>query len=353
MSHLGRSAGLTGFVEVAREAGLDPYRLAATAGLPRTVFSNPQLMISLSGMAEMVERAAQTSGLEDFGLRMASRRRLSTMGPLGLAIRQQTSLRGALQVMIDYGWVYNEGLNISLSQDAEVAVLQIGTPPWRGRTTAELVMASVFQMARGVRGAAWRPLEVRFMHAPPTDPEPYRRFFGAPPRFEQDFMGLVIDQSDLDTPIAGTDLAMAEEALRILQGALGERPRTLRDRVRDMLYARLAEGACSVERIAEQLGMDRRTLHRRLSAEGVSYSELMSEVRRDLARSLLVTSDRPLSDVAETLGFASLSVFAHWFRRSFGCTASAYRAQRAADAEAPATPVGHAAADRSAASRST
>jgi AraC-like DNA-binding protein len=351
MPQLGRSAGLTGFVDVAREAGLDPYRLAAAVGLPRAVLGNPQLMVSLPAMTDLVERAAKVSGVEDFGLRMASHRRLSTMGPLGLAIGQQTSLRNALQVMVDYGWIYNEGLSVSLSENGDVGMLLVGTPPWGGRTTVELVMASLFLVARGVRGAAWRPLEVRFMHAPPADAEPYRRFFGAPPRFEQDFMGLVIDRADLDVPIAGTDQAMAEEALRILQSTHGQKQRTQRDRVRDVLYARLSEGACSVERVAEQLGMDRRTLHRRLLAEGVSYTELMTEVRRDLAQSLLSLSDRPLSDIADTLGFSSLSVFAHWFRRSFGCTASAYRAHRAD--EAPAAPIHHAATARSAGSRST
>jgi AraC-like DNA-binding protein len=359
MPQLGRSAGLTGFVEVAREAGLDPYRLAVSAGLPRTVFSNPELMVSMPAMNDLVERAAQASGLEDFALRMASHRRLSTMGPLGLAIRQQPSLRAALRVMIDYGWIYNDALHLSFSEDGDMGMLLVGSPTWGGRTSSELVMASLFQMARDVRGAAWRPLEVGFMHARPADPEPYRRFFGVAPRFEQDFMGMVVDCADLDTPITGTDPAMAEEALRILNVAHGQRLRSMSDRVRDALYARLSEGACSVERIAEQLGMDRRTLHRRLSAETASYTELMMEVRRNLAQSLLATSDRPLSDIAETLGFSSLSVFAHWFRRSFGCTASVYRAQhgvevfRAGSDPAPAAPTRHAAADRSLASRRT
>jgi AraC-like DNA-binding protein len=35
-----------------------------------------------------------------------------------------------------------------------------------------------------------------------------------------------------------------------------------------------------------------------------------------------------LQGVSDLLGFSSLSAFAHWFRRRFKCTASAYRAER-------------------------
>ena len=75
--------------------------------------------------------------------------------------------------------------------------------------------------------------------------------------------------------------------------------------------------------------MDRRTLHRRLSAEGTTYSGILDDKRRDLAASLLTGSDRPLQNVAGLLGFSSMSAFAHWFRRSFAQSASAYRTQRA------------------------
>lgn len=329
MSQLGRSAGLTGFVEVTRGAGLDPYRLAVRAGVPRAALTHPDMMVSLPAMSALIEAGAKASGIEDFGLRMAAHRRLATMGPLGLAVRQQTSLRGAFDVLIRYGWSYNEGLSLALSDGEEVSVLRVGHAFWRGRATTDLVAASMFRVAQGLRGPGWRPLEVRFMHAAPANPEPYRRFFGIAPLFDQDFIGVVMNRADLDAVIPGADPAMADEAIRYLERVTQMRSPELKTRVRDLLSAQLTDGACSVERIAEQLGVDRRTLHRRLASEGASYSEILADVRRELARSLLATSDRPLSDVADALGFSSLSVFAHWFRRNFGCTASAFRARTA------------------------
>jgi AraC-like DNA-binding protein len=103
----------------------------------------------------------------------------------------------------------------------------------------------------------------------------------------------------------------------------------LADKVSELIVALLPEGACSVERVAQHLGMDRRTLHRRLTAEGQTFSTILDATRYDMAASLLTSSDRPLQNVADLLGFSSLSAFAHWFRRKFALSASAYRAQQA------------------------
>ena len=61
-----------------------------------------------------------------------------------------------------------------------------------------------------------------------------------------------------------------------------------------------------------------------------TFSDILDLTRQDMAASLLLTSDRPLQSVADLLGFSSLSAFAHWFRRHFGQSASAYRAAHAA-----------------------
>ena len=108
-----------------------------------------------------------------------------------------------------------------------------------------------------------------------------------------------------------------------------ERSIVLSDKVSELIVALLPDGVCSVERVAQHLGMDRRTLHRRLAAEGVTFSGILDDRRRDMAASLLTTSDRPLQSVADLLGFSSLSAFAHWFRRHFGQSASAWRATHA------------------------
>jgi AraC-like DNA-binding protein len=74
--------------------------------------------------------------------------------------------------------------------------------------------------------------------------------------------------------------------------------------------------------VAERLGLERRTLHRRLAHEGQSYTTLVDKVRQDIARQQLSEGRRPLKQVAAALGFEAPSVLSRWFRARFGCSAT-------------------------------
>jgi AraC-like DNA-binding protein len=67
---------------------------------------------------------------------------------------------------------------------------------------------------------------------------------------------------------------------------------------------------------------DRRSLHRQLAVQGLSYGLLLEQVRLDLVKRHLRESDLPLSEVSGLLGFTRLSSFSHWFQQHFGCSAS-------------------------------
>lgn len=329
MPQMGRSAGLSGFVEVAREAGLNPFALATIARVPRAALTDPNMTVPDEAMSTLVELGAQRSGLEDFGLRMAERRQLSNLGPVGLVIREQPTLRKALEMMASYAWLQNETIAARLEESEDVAMLLVSLPSWRGRHGIETLVATAVRIIRTVKGPTWRPLEVRFMHSPPSSLEAHRRMFGVTPLFEQDGQGLVLDRADLDAPVGVADPAMADHLARFLDHLSGGRRRGLDARVRELILAQLPSGGCTAERTAERLSMDRRTLHRRLAAEGTSFTALVQDARAEMVQSLLANSERSLQSVADVLGFASLSAFAHWFRRSFDCTASAWRAEQA------------------------
>src|SRR5258707_10152239 len=96
MSNLARAAGLTGFADLALTVGVDPYKIAAEAGVPAAALSDPDMRVPARAVDQMFEVAAERSGCDDFGLRIAENRRLSNLGPIGLVVREQPTLRKAL-----------------------------------------------------------------------------------------------------------------------------------------------------------------------------------------------------------------------------------------------------------------
>ncbi len=97
--------------------------------------------------------------------------------------------------------------------------------------------------------------------------------------------------------------------------------------VRSLLIKLIPTGKFSVDVLADQLGMHRRTLQRRLKLEGLTYAELLDESRSKMARDYLSTRNLPMGNLAYMLGYADQSAFNHAFRRWYGMTPRQWRRQ--------------------------
>ncbi len=94
--------------------------------------------------------------------------------------------------------------------------------------------------------------------------------------------------------------------------------------VRELVVTLLGTGACTIDRAAQHLGVDRRTIHRRLAKEGETFSGIVDAVRRELAQRYLADK-RSLAEIAMLLGFSASSGFSHWYRRQYDATPSSRR----------------------------
>jgi AraC-like DNA-binding protein len=75
-----------------------------------------------------------------------------------------------------------------------------------------------------------------------------------------------------------------------------------------------------VDIVARNLGMSRRTLARRLSDEGLNFTDILQRLRRDLAVRYLGDRKLHVSKIAWLLGFNEVSAFTHAFKRWTGKT---------------------------------
>lgn len=89
-----------------------------------------------------------------------------------------------------------------------------------------------------------------------------------------------------------------------------------------------------LEEIAGRMHVTSRTLRRKLQAEGTSYAEILTSVRRQQAIRLLRTTSMKTEEIAEALGFSDVANFRHAFRRWTGRSPSDYRVRRRGRSEA-------------------
>ncbi len=324
-----RCATLDGYVGLARSSGLDPAALLAAVGLDIADLAVPDKWVPAAAVTHLLERSAQQSGLEDFGLRLAGLRRLATLGPLSVVLRQESDLRSALQLLTRYEHSYNEALHMRLAESAELASMRLWfefTEPAPSRQALELATAALVGIVRELLGRQWEPLSVCFTHSPPASLATHRELFGPRLQFGHEFTGLVFYAGELDAANRAADPLLRPYAERFLQVLGTPRAETATDQVTELAEILLPLGRCSTRQVARTLGITQRTLHRHLAADGTSFSEIMHGIREALAERYLAAERYSLTDVSQMLGFTAPSVFSRWFRQRFGVTPSAWRA---------------------------
>lgn len=339
-----RSASLRGYPELAHSVGIDPITAMRRVGLPRRSLDDPENRISADAVARLLELSAQESGVEAFGLRLASTRHLSNLGPLALVLRQEPTGLQVLETLCRYMNLLNTSLVTRVESHGGIVVIAqdvLLDRPGPARQSVELAVGVMFRLLRDVLGPAWSPRGIGFTHRPPHDPSFHREMFGLKVDFDAGFNGVVCSRADLEAQLPRTDDDMARYARAFVERSLGRAPEDPVSAVRRLVSALLPGGRCTVEMVSQQLGVDRRTVHRRLAAQGLTFTGLLGEVRRDFAMRQLADTDRSASDIAALLGFSGSSAFAHWFRGAFGCSAGQWRkAHRASAARSGSNP-GH------------
>lgn len=328
MANLVRSASLTNYADIARKFRLDPYRLLSEFGLPQRCLQEPELKVPMDAVRGLLEASAERSGVQAFGLLMAETRRLSNLGPLGMLAREKPTLRAALEALAHYTNRLNEALFLTIEEAGDVVVLReqliLGSSgPVRQAT--ELAIGVAFGALQALLGVGWKPRRVCFAHDAPADRSVHDRVFGRIVEFGHDFNGIVCSRKDLDLTNPNADPLMARYAEGLVEASYAPKAPDMTSQVREVVVALLSTGNCTIDLAVQRLGIPRRTIHRHLSQEGRTFSDIVEAVRRELATRYMADKQRSLTDISSLLGFSAPSAFSRWYRRQFNTTASKRR----------------------------
>jgi AraC-like DNA-binding protein len=176
-----------------------------------------------------------------------------------------------------------------------------------------------------------RGLEAHLRHAPLTPP-----FDAEALGFDRVVHGAPVDKIVMPRSLMAASIATRSPVLR------AEATRALDDIVRrhGQLRPVSQEAARTIrtlmeqrkllraDLIAEQMGVSRRTLSRRLEEEGTTLAQLMLDVRLAYADTLLLSTEWSVGDIAGRAGYSNLTNFTRAFRRRYACAPSERRQRR-------------------------
>lgn len=323
-----RAAALTGFRALCRSYGLDAAPILRAACLPGMAEDEPDRRLPAAAVNLALELAAQRSGAEDFGLRLAELRGFSNLGPVTVLARDEPDMRAALTVFISYLPLHNEALDVALVEEGDVAMLVCCIlAPGPCVQATDVAVAMLHRILRQLLGAGWAPQMVALERLAPVRAGHFERVFGRRVSFGQDFSGIVLDPADLARPNLLADAGLRPYTAPLRQSLMGQSAEPLAVRVQRLQRAMLPGGRCTAPAVAARLGLSRRSLDRRLQQAGTSFLALLNEVRLEVARGQVEGSNRSLAEVADLLGFSSAAAFSAWFTARWGMSPGRWRRQ--------------------------
>lgn len=318
--------------EGAGEATL--LRLLRQAQLPMAVLDNPRLRIPLIDLATLFNLAARAVGDGAFGLRVGAGMAATDYGAFARYSLAAPTLGRALARLVRSVAHFQQDGCLFVEPAGPMVRFGYRTPIQAAafaRHHADHVLAPMIDFVRAYLGPNWRPAAIAVPYACDSHRRALDTHFGVPIRWSQPSVALLLPRDALAARHPFPP-AMAWMSIGELRDLLRRRRRpTVRDLVGEIVALRLHDGLTDLEGAAAKLGMHRRGLQRALAAEGVTYRMVMQSVVREIAEYDLITSRRPVADLAMALGFSEPPHFTRAFRRWTGVTPSAHRARAIAD----------------------
>lgn len=268
-------------------------------------------------------------------LRIGEHYRLSDYGVVGLALKTAASFGEALQVVRTYMLPLNQnirGVRVDASDAGTVDVSidlrdSPDLPPELRLFNANVVAAASYAITRNLLRDKVRLIRLRLPEAA-DDPGPYEAHFGVPVRFGGRSIVFTLPGGCFDQEIPSANRAVFQAAVAMsgeaLDTMLSREVRGYRERILSLLES-LPDQYPDSSDVARHLGINERTLRRRLTDEGCSYREVLDMVRQKRAKRLLLDKRLRMDDIAEKLGYADTSSFRNAFRRWTGCSPSDFR----------------------------
>lgn len=120
-------------------------------------------------------------------------------------------------------------------------------------------------------------------------------------------------------------LALLGEVAKAFEAKVAPSKSEFRSEVERRLEPLLASGAVRIDEVARELGCSRQTLYRRLKTEGVTFAELLDDLRRRLALRFVRERGLSVKEAAWRLGFSDPAAFSRAYKRWTGTSPSEAR----------------------------
>jgi AraC-like DNA-binding protein len=311
--------------------GLDSAEMFAQAGLDHSRLRNPGARFSYAAVTRLWELAAQTTGDDGIGLTVASFWHPTTLHALGYSWFASNNLGEAYERICRYSRFINSAANGvgQFERPGELCCMVLDPSKMKVQPAAVSIdagLAMIVNLSRAAYGPDFQLAKVTFQHEAPDCVSRFNDFFAAPVEFSAAENALWMESRMVSEPLVTANPELARVNDRVVTDYLAQLDRSdVSMRVKSKLIEKLPGGEVSEEGIASSINVSQRSLQRRLKEQGISFTQLLENTRRELSLQYVRDPQHSFNEVAFLLGFAEPGNFSRAFKRWYGKSPSQFR----------------------------
>jgi AraC-like DNA-binding protein len=294
-------------------------------GLTPEVIADPEERLSVRRQITLLDQAATALKDDCLGFTLARDFDPRELGLLYYVMASSRTLGDTLKRVARYSQITNEALVVRYTEgnSLTISLSYSGITRHLEKHQIEFCMFAVLRLCRVLTGQNLVPQHFRISHHRAGTNSEMTQFVGTTVEFGATTDEFTLDANARELPLIHADPYLNNLLLKYCEAALTDRrgnESQLRTRVENAISSLLPHGRVVVDDVAPSLGMSKRTLARKLSEEGLNFTEILQQLRRDLAVRYLDDRKLHVSKIAWLLGFNEVSAFTHTFKRWTGKT---------------------------------
>lgn len=314
-----------------RHAGIPLAPLLSQARLTSEQIDNDSIRLDSRSVIKLLELGAVAVNDDLLGFHLALDYDLREIGLFYYVLASSDTVAEGLRRAERYSRIVNEGIvpRFSASPETTITLSYVGVERAGHRHQIEFWLTSLVRFFRQLTNRQLRPNRIGMVHRREKTPTEMKLHFGCEIQFGA-MADEVIFTEDVQTmPIVSADPYLNKLLVQFCEEALAHRDHShpsLPSDLESEIARLLPHGRATATEVARRLGMSQRTLARRLSSEGRTFTAILDELKTDLAKSYLSEENLPISEIAWLLGYQEVSAFTHAFKRWTGVTPREFRA---------------------------
>ncbi|VVM69311.1 putative HTH-type transcriptional regulator [Pseudomonas fluorescens] len=311
------------------ESGMCTAHLCRGLGFGYAQLLDLDVRLSYRQTRTLITRALRAMGDPALGLSTGIRQTPVSWGFAGLAMLTCKTLGEAMRYGLEHQGDTGALMEHQASQQKDELVIEVKPKVFDLDIEPFLVeeaFSSAVAIVRRLAGQGFNPLRIELAYSRPAYADSYSRVFRCPIKFKAGKNRLISEAHWLTTRLPDYDDITCAPLRAKLDQLLdrGVSYDALIESLRSHIRTHLDDPQ-ALQTFARQLNMSERTLRRRLTQSGVSYSQLLDQIRHERACDLLSNTAMTLAQIAHTLGYSDARVLRRAFKRWTGTLPSEQR----------------------------